>query len=373
MLVGWQDGSQSRFHAVWLRANSQGEASVDASNGQRLTSLTNLPNDCAVQVASIDADGGIRVRFATDEFECHYSGSWLRQHQYDRMRPLPPGWTDPELVLWDADPGLESISYTEVMNTHPDADTYKHAPTQYSTALENWLNDLHRYGYARLHDCPRESGEVNRIAERFGYVRETNYGRYFDVKSVADPINLAYTASALEVHTDNPYRDPVPGLQFLLALENGNDGGESVIVDGFAAAARLRDNEPDAFALLCEHPVQFRFHGQGIDLSATAPIITLSSAGEITQVRHNNRAVCPSRLPFDITPRWYDACAAFAKCLNDPDAQARFSLKPGDLFVVDNHRVLHGRTAFDPNQGDRHLQGCYSEKDTLRSRLALRR
>lgn len=355
--VGWKDGSQSRFHAVWLRANSQGEDSVDAGNGQRLTSIAQLPVDCAVQVASVNANGGMRVKFAADEFESHYSGSWLRQHQYDRMRPLPAGWINPELELWDATLARDCGSYEQVM--HDDA------------ALDDWLQKIYRYGFACLDGCPRESGEVNRIAERFGFVRETNYGRYFDVKSVADPINLAYTASALEVHTDNPYRDPVPGLQFLMALENSNDGGESIVVDGYAAAANLRDEEPDAFQLLCRHPIQFQFQSPGINLTASAPIISLSSEGEIIQIRHNNRAIRPPRLPFDATPMWYEACTHFVERVNDTKMQLSFPLKPGELFVVDNHRVLHGRSAFDPNKGDRHLQGCYSEKDTLRSRLAL--
>ena len=37
--------------------------------------------------------------------------------------------------------------------------------------------------------------------------------------------------------------------------------------------------------------------------------------------------------------------------------------------TTDNHRVLHGRTAFDADSGRRHLQGCYVDRDELRSRL----
>ena len=44
-------------------------------------------------------------------------------------------------------------------------------------------------------------------------------------------------------------------------------------------------------------------------------------------------------------------------------------------MFMDNHRVLHARTAFDPTTGRRHLQGRYIEHigpDT-RYRLAMRR
>src|SRR6185437_15241239 len=97
----------------------------------------------------------------------------------------------------------------------------------------------------------------------FGYVRETNYGRLFDVVSVETPQNLAYTAMALGNHTDNPYRDPVPQLQLLHCLEAAGEGGESVVVDGFAAADRLRREAPDAFAMLTRTAVPFRYLESG--------------------------------------------------------------------------------------------------------------
>ena len=45
-------------------------------------------------------------------------------------------------------------------------------------------------------------------------------------------------------------------------------------------------------------------------------------------------------------------------------------LDPGDLYIVDNTRVLHGRTEFFA-EGTRHLQGCYADRDSLFSRLAV--
>jgi gamma-butyrobetaine dioxygenase len=36
--------------------------------------------------------------------------------------------------------------------------------------------------------------------------------------------------------------------------------------------------------------------------------------------------------------------------------------------MMQNDRALHGRTAFDPNLGRRHLQGCYIDRDGIESR-----
>ena len=90
-------------------------------------------------------------------------------------------------------------------------------------------------------------GMVTAVAETFGYVRETNYGRIFDVRVVADPANLAFTSRAIAPHTDNPYRDPVPTLQLLHCLRDAYLGGDTVLVDGFAAAAALRAADPASF------------------------------------------------------------------------------------------------------------------------------
>lgn len=364
--IGWQDGHESRYHAVWLRANCQGDESVDAGSGQRLTSIAHLPADPRVHVASVSADGGVFVAFSdaevfdtqTVEFECSFKPSWLWRHQYDRMPTLPKGWIDPSLQLWNADVEIATPDYADVM--------------QDDAALNDWLKGLYRLGVAQLRNCPPDSGEVNRIAQRFGFVRETNYGRYFDVESVTDPINLAYTTQALEVHTDNPYRDPVPGLQLLLALETAAEGGDSIIVDGFSAAKSLLESDAQSFRLLTDHCAGFEFRTKNIELTASAPIISLGVDGQIVQVRHNNRAITPTRLPFQVTADWYRAQATFARLVNEPHRQLRIQLRKGDLLVMDNHRTLHGRAAFNLQQGRRHLQGCYMDRDSLTQHRAVR-
>jgi gamma-butyrobetaine dioxygenase len=58
--------------------------------------------------------------------------------------------------------------------------------------------------------------------------------------------------------------------------------------------------------------------------------------------------------------------------LQEPEFALRFIYKPGDLVIFDNRRLLHGRDAFDPGTGGRRwLQGCYLERDEIRSRLRM--
>jgi gamma-butyrobetaine dioxygenase len=49
--------------------------------------------------------------------------------------------------------------------------------------------------------------------------------------------------------------------------------------------------------------------------------------------------------------------------------QFTYLMKPGDLHIFDNHRVLHGRTAFETAGGDRHLQQCSINRDEFHNTL----
>jgi gamma-butyrobetaine dioxygenase len=65
---------------------------------------------------------------------------------------------------------------------------------------------------------------------------------------------------------------------------------------------------------------------------------------------------------------YYNAYRRMAELIEDPALSFRFQLAPGDLFIVDNLRVLHARDAFTGG-GERWLQGCYADKDGLLSTL----
>jgi len=237
--------------------------------------------------------------------------------------------------------------------------------------LLRWLTEVDAMGCGLLHGVPMVDGEVARVAGLFGHVRETNYGRWFDVRSVVDPTNLANSALGLAAHTDNPYRDPVPTMQLLHCLQSTASGGENFLVDGWRVAEEVRGSNPDGFALLATRGVTFRYSDETADLTTTAPILTLDGDGAVRGVRFNPRSMQqPSMPPSELAP-WYDAYLLFARLLAEARFQIRFRLDPGDLFIVDNRRVLHGRTAFEPTSGSRHMQGCYTDVDGLRSTIAV--
>ena len=139
-----------------------------------------------------------------------------------------------------------------------------------------------------------------------------------------------------------------------------------------AAAAALRDEDPDSFGVLTRTPWPFGYVDKETELRACQPLIGLSPCGRIREVRFNNRSMLAPRLPFEPARAAYAAYRAWATLLGRPEFRLSLRLAPGDCLIVDNTRVLHARTAFAAT-GERHLQGCYADLDGLLSTLAVLR
>ncbi|CAN5504715.1 gamma-butyrobetaine dioxygenase [soil metagenome] len=353
------DGEARRYHALWLRDNARDAATRSPANGQRLITVLDIPADTAIAKASVTPEGDLSVVFAPDGKSVSYSRQWLADNAYDRPRDRPRGWTGPEITRWDA--GLQkTVPAARFGDVTGDR-----------RALGRWLEAVRRYGFAVMTEAPTVSGDLCKVAELFGYVRETNYGRWFEVRAEVNPNNLAYTNLGLQAHTDNPYRDPVPTLQILSCLENTVEGGDSMVVDGFKVAERLEQENPHGFNLLTTHCARFEYAGSaGIRLRAKRPLIELGPDGELIAIRFNNRSAAPfADIPYDDMAEYYAAYRRFAELIEDKAMQVTFKLSPGELFIVDNTRVLHARRAFS-GTGKRWLQGCYADKDGLLSTLA---
>ncbi len=356
----WDDGREARFHAIWLRDNALDPETRSATNGQRLITLQDIPADTRISAAAI-AGGDLEVAFRPEGRTVRFPAAWLRDHIYDRANPPAAGWQAAGIETWDAMLNADEIT--------GDFATI----SQDKEALRLWLGHVRRYGVAKLTGGPVRSGALLDVAALFGFVRETNYGRWFEVRTEVNPINLAYTGLGLQAHTDNPYRDPVPTLQILYCLENSAEGGESQVVDGFRAAERLRAKDPHGFDLLSRYCARFDYRGSAdVHLSARRPMIELAPDGQMVSVRFNNRSTAPIiDVPYDDMAGYYAAYRRLGEIIDDPVMVVRFKLEPGDSFIVDNTRVLHGRTGYAATGGSRWLQGCYADKDGLLSTLSV--
>jgi gamma-butyrobetaine dioxygenase len=206
------------------------------------------------------------------------------------------------------------------------------------------------------------------VARTFGHLRETNFGRYFDVYSRPDSNDLAYSSRALGPHTDNPYREPVPGIQILHCLVNETPGGLSTLVDSLEVGRALGEEDPESLERLATTPVQFRFTDADEVFIENRCIIRRNESGRMTGMHYSPRLDYMPLLNEPDLRAFQRARHRLSALLADPHFEVRFSLGAGELLMFDNSRVLHGRTAFDPSAGRRHLQGCYIDIDEPRSR-----
>ena len=361
IILSRKDGSSLRYHSTWLRDNANDPKTRDKNNGQRLISISDIPINTYIKSAFLDKKGkNITLNFLPKKKQIKFSVNWLEDHAYDNKKNNSKIWINPNLKIW-SNTTLKNIP---IIN-------YKVAKSDKKLLLK-WLKSLHCYGFAKITGCEKKSGTVIKIAKLFGYVRETNYGKWFDVKSKTNAVNLAYTNLALQAHTDNPYRNPVPTIQILHCLKSSTKGGDSKVVDGFKAALKLKKENKKYFNLLSKYCSRFEFkEKKNIHLKSRFPMITLSPDGELIAVHFNNRSIAPiTDVPYHDMLNYYKAYRKFSKIINDNKMAISFKLNPGDCFIVDNTRVLHARTAYLA-AGTRWLQGCYADKDGLLSTISI--
>ncbi|KAJ1553051.1 hypothetical protein HK405_009101 [Cladochytrium tenue] len=236
------------------------------------------------------------------------------------------------------------------------------------------LRQLRQYGLCFFDGVPTsDEREVERLARRFGCIRETFYGTSWDVKSVPQARNIAYTSLDLGLHMDLMYFEAPPGVQFLHSLKNTVTGGESYFADSFKAVQLLKESHPDDYDVLTRVPVTFHYHNDGHAMQYRRPTISLGDAQEPLRVYYSPPFQGPTRLGSDpaLAARLHAALGRLAAILRDPALIYRSRLRPGDCVAFLNRRVLHARDEFDQQSGDRHFRGTYVDADDFRDRFAV--
>ena len=353
LVVTWDDAAPCSYPSIWLRDNCP--SGLHPQTHERLLDLLSL--DAAPVLQSAHADGDTVVLAYQDGHRSRLPLALLSVHR--------PGTAaeDPAAVpreLWRADLTVGGIPRFAAASVLAD-----------DAALEDWLRQTARYGLSLITGLENRIEAGVEVAERIGFLRKTNFGTTFEVISVPDPNNLAYTSVALPLHTDLPNQEVPPGFQFLHCIANEARGGGSLFADGFAIAEDLRRGDPEAFRLLCEVPIPYRFHDGEADIRVHEPVITLNRAGEVIEIRYNAHIAGIFDMPAAIMPAFYRAYRAYMAMTRDPKYRLTFKLEAGEMVVFDNRRVLHGREAFDPSTGFRHLHGCYVDRGEFTSRLRL--
>jgi len=353
--VVWNDGHTSFFHYVWLRDCCYCSDCGDCYSSKRFfvpcdTSLDIRPRDI-----SVGSDGSLRVEWLPDGHLSRYDAEWLRRHCYDdasrSMRRHKP-------VMWDA----------ALYGAVPTAD-FKTAAADDAARMDLY-RAIRDYGIIHVTGGEAAPGFIKQVAGLVGELSDAAYGQIFDLAPKSKIRTMGNTTRPVPPHTDEPFRFAPPGIFVLSCVRAADDGGDTVLVDGFKLAETLREEDREAFDLLCTQNQSFvRVHEGTLDERARVPTFALDDAGSVVGVRIHTRSQGPLDLPPNRVEPFYAAYHRLTQLMMDPAFQIRIPLAPGDSVIVDNHRILHARTHFsDP---ERFLQTCNVARESFHERLRL--
>ena len=173
--------------------------------------------------------------------------------------------------------------------------------------------------------------------------------------------NQAYTNTKLIAHTDLPYYTQPPPVYAFRCVTNELQGGESLYVDSFACAKKFKEESPDMFSILTSTIIPFRNCREGWNMACRFPIIEFVG-GNLYRVRDSffvrDNYQLLEELDIEAREEWYEAYSQWRKIIDeDPQFKIEFKLEAGDLVLIDNWRVYHGRNeyALDGNDGSKRL------------------
>jgi gamma-butyrobetaine dioxygenase len=343
------DGTAAYFNYHWLRDNCP--TSFDRETRERTFDIFALGEAPRPQTASV-IDDTLEIVWNTDGHISRYPIAWLDSYARATPRNDP---ADLPRKLWYADHYADIARFPQ-----PGLVTDR-------SLVADWLKTLLIEGVTIVDDMPDSDAALTQTARLTGHIRPTFFGEYFDVRTHIAPTNLAYTARALELHTDTPAEDAAPGVQFLHCRANSVEGGNSLFVDGAAVAEDLRAQYPNDFAILSETAIPYYCEHDGYDMRARQKVIKLDGRGSVSGVTISQHMADVSDLPQDFLDDYYPAFRRFGRMLQSPKYVMRFRLNAGECIVFDNHRIVHGRAAYTADSGERYLRGCYTDRGEMRS------
>jgi alpha-ketoglutarate-dependent taurine dioxygenase len=370
-----------------LRLGCRCDKCVNPSDGQKNFSIADIPTDISIRAVELHPDSGFSIRWNHDvpgfdedhvsEFTTESSTRKLHM-QGDVRHSLQAR----PVHMWDSasyDIEQHTLAFEDFMDDR---------------GLSEALHHLWETGLVFVKTVPREESMVETLAERIGVIRNTFYGKTWDVRSKPQAENVAYTNRFLGYHMDLLYMKEPPGIQLLHCLDNTCTGGESFFADTFTALYHLERQSPGILEVCLREPsIRYEYFNAAsghhyMDTKCLATPRTMATCVRL-KFYHNDPSEPASPLlravdrvhwspPFvgttvhqhanqrflnrqQISARrdFREVMSSFSKVLDRPELRVETRLDPGTCAIFDNLRIVHARKAFDTSSGSRWLRGAY--------------
>ncbi|PYH88215.1 trimethyllysine dioxygenase TmlH [Aspergillus ellipticus CBS 707.79] len=353
---------RTRFGSLWLRDHCPCPKCVHPDTRQRIVDTFSIPED--IRPLNITRAQGIITINWSDGHASTYPIGWLIAHKnrmphvvkkFPALDLRPFKSYNPKLLRHR----LPQSPYNQIMNDEQ--------------ALFSMLDDIYTWGFTFVKHVPVDPESTEGILDKIAFTRRTHYGGFWDFTADLSFKDTAYTNEPLGLHTDNTYFTDPARLQLFHLLSHDGEGGDNLLVDGFQAAAILREESPEHCRILMETDMYYHASGnEGVCIQPVepAPVFKVHPVlKRLYQIRWNNYDRAPkSDWSIEDQQAWYAAARHWDEILQRDNVRIRNYLQPGTAIIFDNWRMLHGRTQFT---GKRRLCGGYVNNDDFLSRYRL--
>jgi len=408
-------GSPYQVSPILLRDMCTCERCVDPSTRQKLFLTTDIPPDIHAKEVNVKGEN-VQIEWNNDvETSATSHSTTISIHDLARL----VGMTETQAVSKLP----ERVTWTDERYRKDTIDIPFDAYMQDDSVLLRVLKQLQTHGLAFLTDVPGTAESVSEIAGRIGPLKNTFYGSTWDVRSVPQAKNVAYTSQDLGFHMDLLYMHQPPHLQFLHCIRSSAAGGASLFTDSYRTVEDLVPEHHIQLMDLMEYEASYHYnHMETHYYHQSRPVISmkplkynnvvtrnlkiLNTSAADHQKRKDARAHFlsnivsyidsvawspPFQAPFQLSdsrnhgPRdngkfqslnghvrkWLKAAKVFNQFIHRPEMIYERMMRPGECVLFDNRRVLHARKAFEVADAgkERWLRGAYLDKDPFESKL----
>lgn len=199
-------------------------------------------------------------------------------------------------------------------------------------------NELLENGFIHLRNQTEE--QLKRILNSLGQVILTT-----DVKVNPDSKGMVTSSRGLDFHTDHHKAKYIVWYCY----KQTDRGGDSILIDAEKIFQQLSDNHKKQL-----ETIELFEHRVFPDDNESYPLVSTNE--------NNERTFYYSFWLVKDEDKQNEAMLEFQKIISKTE-QTRINLKEGDILIVDNHRVFHGRTPIEGSK-DRFLKRFWLTKKT---------
>jgi alpha-ketoglutarate-dependent taurine dioxygenase len=175
----------------------------------------------------------------------------------------------------------------------------------------------------------------------------------YDVRDTGQDVRygarFSVTNAESSFHTDASFFDEVVDYVGLLSLRPARSGGLSQVVNGRTVIEELRTRCPSVLAVLAE-PFHVDRRGgtrPGEAPTGRFPVLAQDHSGPVFRYLRYWIEAGHARAEQPLTPAQVEALDALDTVLAEPALRVEFTMRPGEMFFLNNRWVLHNRTAFE--------------------------